>query len=351
MAVVSDRDGRPARGLKRKFGCVDPILQLGRPNLLEARYIIDHQLGKGAFGSVHVAKRTRGGEFHVYACKSVLKEKTNARVHEEVEIMQHLSGHGGVVNLKEVLEAKDMYHLVMEMCEGGSLWDLMKKAGSARCTSEKDAATLMKDLILITKYLHEMGVAHRDIKPQNILFTKSGQMKLADFGLAARIGEGRSLSGDVGTAGYMAPETLKEEGNYDQKVDVWSAGILLHLILLGRHPFEGTSDAILEVIRASDELDFNTKEWSSVSYAARDLLSKMLRRDASSRISIDAILRHPWMVLNTRNIGPAVSANPVGSDEMDELAPPTKRYESDWYGKKKSEMVIGVPELEIGLLL
>ncbi|KAJ3669455.1 hypothetical protein LUZ60_011405 [Juncus effusus] len=305
MAILPDSDGRPARGLKRKFGCINPILQLGRTTSFETRYVLDEELGRGSFGSVNVCKKRKGGKFHVYACKSVLKEKHSARVHDEVEIMQHISGHHGVVNLKEVLESKDKCHLVMELCEGGSMSDAMKKAGSRRCSSEKHAAALMKELISTLKYLHEMGVAHRDIKPNNILFTKSGQMKLADFGLAARVGEGRSLSGCVGTPYYMAPEILDDEegGTYDQNVDIWSAGVLLHLLLVGRLPFEGRSKAVFEAIRASPELDFHTEEWrwSYVSYNARDLLGKMLRRDASCRISLDEILRHPWMVFNTSN--------------------------------------------------
>ena len=108
-------------------------------------------------------------------------------MHREVEIMQHLSGHPGVVTLKAVYKDAESFHLVMELCSGGRLLDQMTNEGRY---SEQRAAILIKELILVIRYCHEMGVVHRDIKPENILLTSSGQMKIADFGLAVRIVDG-----------------------------------------------------------------------------------------------------------------------------------------------------------------
>ncbi|KAF3570552.1 hypothetical protein F2Q69_00060760 [Brassica cretica] len=194
-----------------------------------------------------------------FACKTL--KKGEGTVHREVGIMQHLSGH-----------------------------PLMVKEG--KC-SEQRAANIFKDLMLVISYCHEMGVVHRDVKPENILLTGAGKIQLADFGLAMRIAKGQTLSGLAGSPAYVAPEVISE--SYSEKVDVWSAGVLLSGVL----PFKGDSlDAIFEAIKKV-KLDFNSGVWESVSKPARDLLARMLTRDESARITADEVLRHPWILFYT----------------------------------------------------
>lgn len=127
-----------------------------------------------------------------FACKELLKDTGEENTaHIEVEIMQHLSGHPGVVTLKEVFDDKDKFYIVMELCSGGRLSDFLVKEQAQFC--ERNAAEVVKELMGIVKYCHEMGVVHRDIKPENILLTESGRMKLADFGLATRLSDGMLL--------------------------------------------------------------------------------------------------------------------------------------------------------------
>ncbi|CAN7134328.1 unnamed protein product, partial [Brassica rapa subsp. narinosa] len=102
-----------------------------------------------------------------FACKTLRKGEET--VHREVEIMQHLSGHPLVVTLHAVYEESDCFHLVMELCSGGRLVDQMVKC------SEKRAANVFKELMLVISYCHEMGVVHRDVKPENILLTGGGK--------------------------------------------------------------------------------------------------------------------------------------------------------------------------------
>lgn len=175
--------GPPTRGLKRKIGCIDSATQLGRKKKIDQEYELGEVIGQGQFGYVMICKSKVSGK--QFACKSLRKGEET--VHREVEIMQHLSGHPGVVTLKAVYEDAESFHLVMELCSGGRLLDRMAKEGRY---SEQRAAALIKELMLVIRYCHEMGVVHRDIKPENILLTSSGQMKLADFGLAVRILDG-----------------------------------------------------------------------------------------------------------------------------------------------------------------
>ncbi|KAJ4868985.1 Serine/threonine-protein kinase PEPKR2 [Raphanus sativus] len=278
------------RGLKRKIGCIDVSTQTGRKNKIEDDYVFGPSIGKGKFGSVRICRsRSNGMDF---ACKTL--KKGEETVHREIEIMQHLSGHPRVVTLHAVYEESDCFHLVMELCSGGRLVDQMVKEGKY---SEQRAANVFKDLMLVISYCHEMGVVHRDVKPENILLTAAGKIQLADFGLAMRLAKGQTLSGLAGSPAYVAPEVISE--NYSEKVDIWSAGVLLYALLSGVLPFKGDSlDAIFDAIKKL-KLDFNSGVWESVSKPARDLLSRMLTREESARITADEVLRHPWILFYT----------------------------------------------------
>ncbi|XP_048492040.1 serine/threonine-protein kinase PEPKR2 isoform X2 [Beta vulgaris subsp. vulgaris] len=239
--------GSPTRGIKRKIGCIDAATRTGRKKKIEQDYYLGAVIGKGKFGSVRMCWSKASGE--VFACKTL--SKGEEPVHREVEVMQHLSGHVGIVTLKAVYEDAESFYLVMEFCPGGRLLDQMARA---RRYSEHHAANILKELVMVIKYCHDMGVVHRDIKPENVLLTSSGKLKLADFGLAVRIVNGHSLSGVVGTPAYVAPEILA--GEYSEKVDIWSA----------------------------------------VSQPGKDLVARMLTRDVSARPSAADVLKHPWIL-------------------------------------------------------
>ncbi|WVZ92454.1 hypothetical protein U9M48_038518 [Paspalum notatum var. saurae] len=284
----------PGRGLKRKVGCIDPATRIGRRKRLDSEYDLGEEIGSGKFGSVRVCRaRAAGDGEREFACKALPKTGGDT-AHREVEIMQHLSGHPGVVTLRAVFEDADAFYLVMELCRGGRLLDEVAREGRL---SEHRAATVVRELMDVLKYCHEMGVVHRDVKPENVLLTKDGRLKLADFGLAVRVADGQQLSGVAGSPAYVAPEVLL--GNYSQKVDIWAAGVLLHVLLMGTLPFQGNSvEAIFDAIKTS-ELDFCSSQWASVSLLARDLISRMLDRDVSSRFDAENVLRHPWVLFYT----------------------------------------------------
>ncbi|ONM55574.1 Serine/threonine-protein kinase PEPKR2 [Zea mays] len=230
---------------------------MGRKKRLESEYELGAEIGQGKFGSVRICRAKVGGD--EFACKELPKNGEET-VHREVEIMQHLSGHPGVVTLRAVFEDADKFYLVMELCSGGRLLDEIAREGKF---SEQRAAIVIKDLMAVLKYCHEMGVVHRDVKPENILLTKAGKVKLADFGLAARVTNGQKMFGVAGSPAYVAPEVLS--GSYSEKVDIWGAGVLLHVLLLGSLPFQGGSlDAVFESIKTL-ELDFSSTPWESIS--------------------------------------------------------------------------------------
>ncbi|KAL6859081.1 hypothetical protein ACP4OV_018083 [Aristida adscensionis] len=332
------------RGLKRKVGCIEAATRMGRRRRLESEYDLGEEIGQGKFGCVRVCRAKAGGE--EFACKA-LPKNGGETAHREVEVMQHLSGHPGVVTLRAVFEDADSFYLVMELCRGGRLLDEVAREGRL---SERRAANVIRELMAVVKYCHEMGVVHRDIKPENVLLTKAGRLKLADFGLAVRVAngvcqEGRSggpwymqseslsseasqkLSGVAGSPAYVAPEAL--HGNYSEKVDIWAAGVLLHVLLMGTLPFQGGSaEAVFDAIKTV-ELDFHSGQWVSVSLLARDLISGMLNRDVSSRLDADDVLRHPWVLFYTECPLKAEFSNLWSTNKASSPMIPWERVRSD----------------------
>lgn len=163
---------------------------------------------------------------------------------------------------------------------------------------EAEAAEILKQLVSAISYCHHMGVAHRDVKPDNILFDTRGRLKLADFGSAEWFGmncESGMMEGIVGTPYYVAPEVLRGR-EYNEKVDVWSAGVILYIMLCGVPPFFGETptETFEAVLRGN--LRFPPRLFRSVSPEAKDLLRKMICKDVSRRFSADQVLRHPWVI-------------------------------------------------------
>lgn len=263
---------------------------------LEDRYELGEQLGLGQFGVIRscVDKLTR----EVFACKSIAKERlvTAEDLHSvklEIEIMTRLSGHPNVVDLKAVYEDEDYVHLVMELCAGGELFHRLEKYGRF---SESDARVLFKHLMMVVMYCHDNGVVHRDLKPENILLAtkaSSSPIKVADFGLATYIIPGKSLHGTVGSPFYIAPEVLG--GGYNQAVDVWSAGVILYILLSGTPPFWGkTKSKIFDSVRAAN-LRFPSDPWDHISSSAKELITGMLCTDPAKRLTAAKVLDHFWM--------------------------------------------------------
>ncbi|KAH6762653.1 phosphoenolpyruvate carboxylase kinase 1 [Perilla frutescens var. hirtella] len=262
---------------------------------LKNDYHLCEELGRGRFGVVHRCYSAISADS--FACKSIDKrslssDPTDRRCLDvEHKILRLLSACPNVLRLHDVYENDDYLHLVTDLCDGGDLYDRL----SSGCRfSERDAAAIFKQLMVAIAFCHRVGVAHRDVKPDNILFDSRGRLKLADFGSAELFGVSE-MSGVVGTPYYVAPEVLIG-GNYNEKVDVWSAGVILYIMLAGVPPFygDGPAETFEAVLRRN--LRFPTKIFRSVSPEAKDLLRKMICRDVHRRLSAEQVLRHPWMI-------------------------------------------------------
>ncbi|KAF5729050.1 Calcium-dependent protein kinase 21 isoform 1 [Tripterygium wilfordii] len=274
-----------------------PETILGKPfeNIREY-YTLGKELGRGQFGITYLC--TENSTRHTYACKSILKRKLVSKndredIKREIQIMQHLSGQANIVEIRGAYEDRQSVHLVMELCAGGELFDKIIAQGHY---SERAAADIIRSIVKVVHHCHFMGVMHRDLKPENFLLAskdENAMLKATDFGLSVFIEEGKVYRDIVGSAYYVAPEVLRR--SYGKEIDIWSAGVILYILLSGVPPFwaeteKGIFDAILQGV-----IDFESQPWPSISDSAKDLVRKMLTQDPKKRITSAQVLVHPWI--------------------------------------------------------
>ncbi|KAK6941843.1 EF-hand domain [Dillenia turbinata] len=221
------------------------------------KYELGRELGRGEFGITHLCTDKITGE--MFACKSISKKKLKTTVdiedvRREVLIMKHLPNHPNIVSLKATYEDDSAVHLVMELCEGGELFDRIVTRGHY---TERAAAAVTRTIVEVVQMCHKYGVMHRDLKPENFLFgnkKETAPLKAIDFGLSVFFKPGEKFTEIVGSPYYMAPEVLKR--NYGPEIDVWSAGVILYILLCGVPPFWAeTEQGVAQAIIRSGDVD------------------------------------------------------------------------------------------------
>lgn len=271
-------------------------------------YILDyrHELGTGAFSKVVKGQKrlADGSPGHSVAVKCIsrtadLKAEDVASLQEEVTVLKSID-HPNIIKLYDFYEEKKMYYMVIELMEGGELFErIVKKT----FYNEKEARDLIRILLDALAYLHRRNIVHRDLKPENLLLKSpynDFDIKLADFGFAKQV-YGRSLDTQCGTPGYVAPEILKGM-KYGSEVDMWSCGVIVYILLGGYPPFHDDNHAILyRKIKVAD-YTFEPQYWEQVSDDAKDLIKKMLVVDPENRLSAEQALRHPWFLVGDHEL-------------------------------------------------
>ncbi|XP_059307805.1 calcium-dependent protein kinase 1-like [Lycium ferocissimum] len=273
----------------------DSVLQKKTGNLKEF-FSIGKKLGQGQFGTTFLCTEKATGKR--YACKSIAKRKLLTDddvedVRREVQIMHHLAGHPHVISIKGAYEDAIAVHLVMECCAGGELFDRIIQRGHY---TERKAAELTRTIVGVVEACYSLGVMHRDLKPENFLFVDQKEdslLKTIDFGLSIFFKPGDKFTDVVGSPYYVAPEVLRKR--YGPEADVWSAGVIIYILLSGVPPFWAENEqGIFEQVLHGD-LDFTSDPWPSISEGAKDLMRRMLVRDPKKRLTAHEVLCHPWV--------------------------------------------------------
>jgi len=245
---------------------------------------VGRDLGEGKFSVVKYAEHKKTGQPFAIKCIDRVNTNPDELVHEAM-LIQMVEDHPGIIKIKDVYEDTKFFYLVMEYVAGGELFDRIVQQDSY---SEKEAATVIRQITSIVQFVHSKNVVHRDLKPENLLYAdKAGtELKLCDFGLADTIDDNELLTAIVGSTTYMAPEVAKGIG-YDKSVDLYSIGVILYILLCGYPPFEPEAGIV--------DLEFPAKEWGEITKSVKELITNLLSADPTRRPTATQLLQHTWI--------------------------------------------------------
>eukprot|EP01001_Neometanema_parovale_P005922 NODE_2319_length_1450_cov_37.614921_g2203_i0.p1 GENE.NODE_2319_length_1450_cov_37.614921_g2203_i0~~NODE_2319_length_1450_cov_37.614921_g2203_i0.p1 ORF type:complete len:417 (+),score=68.54 NODE_2319_length_1450_cov_37.614921_g2203_i0:58-1251(+) len=264
-------------------------------------YEVGKPLGKGSFSSVRFCKDVRNGK--EYAMKILDKQdlvdkKMGAQVNREIALMLKMT-HRNVCAMRECFQTSEKVFLILELVTGGDLFQRIKAAGKL---PEDEARDLFQQLICGLHYCHKHGIAHRDLKPENLLLNQDGMLKISDFGLSntqsssdsGRVGPSQMLKTVCGTPNYVAPEVLKNEGYNGFQADMWSAGVILYVMLSGKLPFHDKQVHFL--FRKIQEGEYVIPEFFGPDVVA--LLKHLICTDPITRYTCEQVTTDPWFRVN-----------------------------------------------------
>ena len=271
--------------LKVWLGFLKPMCVL---NNLEEDFVVLKEIGNGGTSTVHLARSLENGQN--YAIKTIQKERIfnhNSGLDNllvEISIMRDLD-HSHIAKLHYVYESSDTVDLVIEYLPGGSLNDMINKQ---KRLSEDKCKKIARELLETLEYLHNRSIVHRDLKLENIILTGNSDLefKIIDFGLAF---EGAKEGGKCGSAGYVAPEIMLKD-DYDSKIDVYSTGVIIYVLLCGKHPFTGRNEE--KLLKNNIKGKFSLRK--DLSQEAKSLIKKMMETDPEKRPDVKQILDMPW---------------------------------------------------------
>lgn len=292
--------------------------------------LTDEVLGQGTYAKVQSCINLQTDI--EYAVKVIEKctGHSRSRVFREVETLYQCQGNKNILELIQFFEDTNCFYLVFEKLRGGSI---LTHIQNRKHFNELDASKVVKDIAQALDFLHTKGIAHRDLKLENILCQYTDQVspvKICDFDLGSGVKLSSActpittpeLTTPCGSAEYMAPEVVEvftdEASFYDKRCDLWSLGVILYILLSGSPPFTGhcgtdcgwdrgetcrtCQNNLFESIQQG-KYEFPDKDWAHITLGAKDLISKLLVRDATLRLSAAQVLMHPWVQGNAPERG------------------------------------------------
>ncbi|KAL4498649.1 hypothetical protein ABPG72_019767 [Tetrahymena utriculariae] len=288
--------------VKDRILILSPIVQ-GRleSELKTSDFQVLDRLGKGAFGKVYKTKLLKTGQ--VYALKQmekqqILKQGMVKQIQTEVKVMYSLD-HPNIIKLYNHFEEDAYIYLMIEYASGGQLWHKLTKEGRF---DENTVKRYMADIILAVEYLHSQNppIIHRDIKPENLILDENGRVKLVDFGWSNF--KNRQRMTYCGTLDYLAPEMILELG-HDEKLDIWSLGVLIFELITGKAPFAAkVENANIDQNQARQILEDNILKVkldypNDFPQLAKDLVNSLCKKEPNQRKTLPEIKKHPWFLM------------------------------------------------------
>ncbi|XP_050371264.1 CBL-interacting serine/threonine-protein kinase 12-like [Argentina anserina] len=267
--------------------------------LLLGRFEIGKLLGHGTFAKVYHARNIKTDEgvaIKVIDKEKILKGGLIAHIKREISILRRVR-HPNIVQLFEVMATKAKIYFVMEYVRGGELFNKVAKGR----LKEEVARKYFQQLVSAVGFCHARGVYHRDLKPENLLLDENGDLKVSDFGLSAVSDEIRQdglFHTFCGTPAYVAPEVLGRKGYDAAKVDIWSCGVVLFVLMAGYLPFHDHN--VMAMYKKIYKGDFRCPRWFSSELVR--LLTRLLDTNPNTRITIAEVMDNRWFKKGFKHI-------------------------------------------------
>ncbi|KAK1800375.1 hypothetical protein P4O66_005616 [Electrophorus voltai] len=267
-------------------------------------YLIGRKLGEGSFAKVREGLHALTGEKVAVKVIDKRKAKKDSYVTKNLRRegqIQQMIRHPNITQLLDILETENSYYLVMELCPGGNLMNLIYEK---KRLDEREAQKYVRQLVMAVEHLHRAGVVHRDLKIENLLLDEQDNIKLIDFGLsncAGILGYSDPFSTQCGSPAYAAPELLSRK-KYGPKVDVWSIGVNMYAMLTGTLPFTVEPFSLKALHQRMVDKDMNPLP-PSLSSAAVSLLKSLLEPDPAKRPNIHQVMADSWLQLGNPHTG------------------------------------------------
>ncbi|XP_073098080.1 ribosomal protein S6 kinase alpha-5 isoform X1 [Manis javanica] len=275
----------------------------------------DKPLGEGSFSICRKCIHKKSNQ--AFAVK-IISKRMEANTQKEITALKLCEGHPNIVKLHEIFHDQLHTFLVMELLNGGELFERIKKK---KHFSETEASYIMRKLVSAVSHMHDVGVVHRDLKPENLLFTDENdnlEIKVIDFGFARlKPPDNQPLKTPCFTLHYAAPELLNHNG-YDESCDLWSLGVILYTMLSGQVPFQShnrslTCTSAVEIMKKIKKGDFSFEgeAWKNVSQEAKDLIQGLLTVDPNKRLKMSDLRYNEWL-----QDGSQLSSNPLMTPDI-----------------------------------
>ncbi|XP_074641732.1 serine/threonine-protein kinase Chk2-like isoform X2 [Tubulanus polymorphus] len=315
------------------------------PKEISKKYTVTKVLGRGACGEVRLAFQK--GTCSKYAVKIISKkafslggqnhQNISPQIQSEIAIMKSLKHHA-IIKIEDVIDTPDTVYIVLELLEGGELFDRLANKGSF---SEDRAKLYIYQILLAIDYLHRNGITHRDLKPENILMVNDDDdtlIKVTDFGLSKFVDAVSMMKTFCGTPNYLAPEILLTagSGSYTKAVDCWSVGVIAFICLVAYPPFsDEITEMDLQTQITGGHYSFPDQYWHGISDT--DLIKKLLTVDPKKRIAVDAALKHPWFKDESmkKKVQKLIEAH--SDSDVKQMSPPKNPPSLKRVGQSKNE--------------
>ena len=256
------------------------------------KYYKGRLLGKGGFAKCYefiCAENKKVFAGKVIAKSSLVKSRAKQKLISEIKIHKSLH-HPQIVAFEHYFEDTENVYILLEICQNQTLNDLLKRR---KRLTEVEVQCYIVQLIKALKYLHSHRVIHRDLKLGNLFLTDKMELKVGDFGLATKLDfEGERKRTVCGTPNYIAPEILDGKAGHSYEVDIWSLGVIIYTLIIGKPPFE-TRD-VKTTYKKIKMNSYSFPETAIISEAAKNLITQILVTDPSKRPSLDQILIHDF---------------------------------------------------------